>query len=211
MQTFPVPVLIGSVRPDISIESKEYADRWVNSFPRCSPPAAGNLWLVYKWEDSSFRTVRKFPELPQIIDGFDYFRKDARDSKRWRFIRKIIRCALESIDYLHSAGLCHNSISSECLWLTTSMQQEIDKLAIVVTDLGACLNSDELGPYERKAALNDFYQLAFVFLELIVSSFNDDNFGAQLVRSQLSKSDLETTTARCNNFHCNCCVFTCTE
>lgn len=45
----------------------------------------------------------------------------------------------------------------------------------------------------RQAVLEDMYQLGFVFLELIVSSFNDDNAGSQIARYRGSKNMYSAT------------------
>ncbi|KAJ1398789.1 hypothetical protein B484DRAFT_458435 [Ochromonadaceae sp. CCMP2298] len=183
----PFPLLLGSLRPDSSIESIVYREEWAKRFPRSPPPEAGNLWLVFKWDEASFRTFQRFPPLPQVVEGLDYFRKDARDDKRWRFVRKMMRKGLESVDYLHRTGYVHNSLSSESLWLTSTNQQEIQKVAVKITDLGLAQRFADLGPFAREAAAEDLYQLGLIFLQLVVSSFNDDNVGAQIARKQLSE------------------------
>ena len=47
-----------------------------------------------------------------VVEGIDYFIKKNRDSKRWKFIRKLMRKGLESLDHLHRTGYCHNAINS---------------------------------------------------------------------------------------------------
>jgi len=188
----PFPTLLGSLRPDTSIESPTYRRQWAKRFPRSAPPTAGNLWLVFKWDEATFRAVKRYPPLPQIVEGLDYFRKDARDTKRWRFMRKIMRKALEAVDYLHRSGFCHNAVSAESLWLTTTNQLEIDALSVKFTDLGVSQRFADLGPYAREAAVEDLYQLGLVLLELVVSSFNDDSVGAQIARTRLTGQESGT-------------------
>lgn len=183
----PFPVLLGSLRPDARIEDYEFRKQWKQRFPRVAPPQKGNLWLVFQWDKTTFRTMKRYPPLPQIVEGLDYFNKDMRDKKRWRFVRKIMRKGLESLDYIHRSGFCHNSISSDSLWLTTTNQVEISDLAIKITDLGSAQRLVDLGPYGREGVMEDLYQLGFAFLELVISSFNDDNIGAQIARARLSK------------------------
>eukprot|EP01038_Epipyxis_sp_PR26KG_P016474 gene16474-22473_t len=182
----PFPVLIGSLKTDERIETQEFKMQWAQRFPRIKPPEANNLWLIYKWDDTSFRTVRKYPPLPQIIEGLDYFRKEQRLNKRWKFIRKILRKGLEALDFIHKSGYCHNAINSESIWLSTTNQQEIDNLFVQITDLGACQKFSELGPYAKESMVEDLYQLGFVFLELVLASFSDDNFGAQITRTMMT-------------------------
>jgi hypothetical protein len=128
-----------------------------------------------------------FPSLPQVVEGLDYFRKDQRTLKRWRFIRRIMRSSLEMIDFFHRNGYAHNAVSSESMWMTTTNQQEIDQLKVIITDLGACQRFVDLGPIARDCAMEDMYQLGFVFLELILASFSDDSTGAQMARAKIGE------------------------
>lgn len=179
------PTLLGSLTTDERIEDYDFQVNWRKRFPVSRPPAAGNFWIIYQWNDSSFKQLRRFPPLPQIVEGLDYFSKSNRLEKRWRFIRKIMRRCLESLDSLHKSGYCHNTLTSECIWLTTTNQQEIDKLHVVLTELGSCEKISDLGPYAKAASTKDLYNLGLIFLELIVSSFCDDNLGAQKTRAVL--------------------------
>lgn len=182
------PLLLGSLRTDGTVNSGNFLAKWNKRMPRVQAPDVGHLWLLFLWDESSFRNIRRFPSLPQIVEGFDYFRPRQREVKRWRFIRKIVQRSLEAVDYLHRCGYCHNSINSESLWLTTSNQQEINNLYIKLTDLGVSQKFTELGPQVAKEGVaEDLYQLGFVFLELIISSFCEDNLGAQIARSKLGK------------------------
>lgn len=194
----PFPVLLGTLRPDSTIELPEFRSKWLKQFPRTPPPEAGNLWLIYMWDESTFRALRRYAPLPQVLEGYDYFDKNSRDDKRWRFIRKIMRRSLEAVDFLHRCGFAHNAISSESLWLTTTNQLAIRDLSAKLTDLGVCQRFTDLGPFGREAAMEDFYQLGFVFIELVVSSFCDDNTGAQIAREMLSKVHLRFF---------ECCIF----
>jgi serine/threonine protein kinase len=185
----PFAALVGNLVPDERIEEFQFRAQWLQRFPRTKPPEKGNLWLVFQWDESSFRTVKKFPGLPQVVEGLDYFRKDRRDCKRWRFVRKVMRCGLEAVEFLHQAGFCHNAINSDTLWLTTSDQLRIDQLLVQVTDLGACQRLADLGPLAREAVLEDLYQLGLVYLELVIASFSEDNKGAQIARTRISHSE----------------------
>lgn len=136
---FPFPNLIGSVRiKSIDIDNSIFKTKWIKQFPNLKLPIEGNLWLLYEWDEFSFRSMKRYPLLPQIIEGLDYFNKNNRDMKRWKFIRKIIKKSLESLDFLHMIGYCHNAITSECLWLSTTNQLEINSLNVKITDLGKC-------------------------------------------------------------------------
>lgn len=191
----PFPILIGSLKSDASIESVEFRRMWRSKFPRTVLPEVGNLWTVFKWEEAcSFNSMRRYPALPQVIEGLDYFNKGVRVTKRWKFVRKSLRHSLESIDFIHSNGYCHNAVNIQSMWMTTTNQLQYNNLSIQIADLGSCqrladLDYDTSPPSSsiainaRKATLEDFYQLAFVFLEFIMASFIDDNgSGARYVR-----------------------------
>ena len=33
--------------------------------------AIGSLWLVFRWDEFTFRSLKRYPPLPQIIEGSD--------------------------------------------------------------------------------------------------------------------------------------------
>ena len=101
---FPSPRLLGSLRTDERVEEEKFRQRWAAKFPRVEPPEHGNLWLTFEWDESTFRTFRRFAPLPQVVAGMDYFRKDRRLAKRWAFVRKSMRGALEAVEFLHRTG-----------------------------------------------------------------------------------------------------------
>lgn len=182
----PVPILLGSLRTDERISDPSFRRRWMKLFPKAPPPGEGNLWLVFRWDESTFRTLRTFPNLPQIIEGLDYFNKASRTNKRWRFIRKILRKSLEALDYIHRSGYTHNALSSDSMWLTTTDQLQIRSLDVRITDLGSSQKVSELGPYARTQIMEDLYQLGFIFLTLIIACFCDrNNDGAMEARAIL--------------------------
>jgi serine/threonine protein kinase len=189
-----VPKLLGSLKTDERIENLEFRARWSNKFQRSKPPEKGCLWLIFDWDEASFKSFKYFAPLPQVVEGFDYFRPTERLNKRWNFIRKIFKKTLESLDFLHRNSLCHNAISGDSIWLSTTNQIEIEKLYVKITDLGSTQKfseyrsslSDARSSDARNAALEDLYQLGFVFLELIINSFCDDNIGARKIRAKLA-------------------------
>lgn len=96
-----------------------------------------------------------------------------------------MRRSLEALEILHRSGYSHNALSTESMWLTSTNQQNINTVSVKLADLGSCQKLDELGPAAKEAVFEDLYQLGFIFLELIISSFSDDNLGAQYARSLL--------------------------
>mmetsp|Transcript_3131 Transcript_3131/g.2780 ORF Transcript_3131/g.2780 Transcript_3131/m.2780 type:complete len:423 (-) Transcript_3131:93-1361(-) len=180
--TPPFPRLIGSMYSDETIESMEFRQKWRRRFPGVKPPESDNLWLFFEWDEHTFRTMRSFAPLPQVIEGLDYFNKINRINKRWLFMKKVLRKCLESVDFLHTSGYCHNAISIQSLWMSTTIQQQINNIKIQITDLGACRKLSDDMLYARAEMIEDYYQLAFVFLEFVISSFCDDNMGARKAR-----------------------------
>lgn len=182
----PIPIIFGSLRTDERILDSNFRRRWMKMFPKSPPPMEGNLWLLFRWDESTFRTFKSYPELPQVIEGLDYFIKKNRVDKRWKFIRKIIRKSLESLDYIHKCGYVHNALSSDSIWLTTTDQLEYTALDVRITDLGSTQKIGELGPYARTQIMEDLYQLGLIILQLVVASFCDrNNQGARQARALL--------------------------
>ena len=188
----PVPTVIGSLRTDSRIEDPAFQKMWRTQFPGVGPPRAGNIWLIYQWDNSSFKSMRSFPSLPQVVDGTDYFSPKRRARKRWRFLRMAFFRSLEACDFLHRSGCSHNSLNSDSLWLSTTNEREVDQLRVSLTDLGtSTFLKEELGPQAKVAIFEDFYVLGFCFLELTLASFCDDFRGANQARKKFQKIYLE--------------------
>jgi len=68
--TPPFPLLLGHLRPDERIESEEFRQLWMKRFPSVRPPQKGNLWLIFKWDDASFKSLKRFPPLPQVGSSY---------------------------------------------------------------------------------------------------------------------------------------------
>ena len=170
----PFPTLLGHLRTDERVLNPEFRARWAKSFPRSKAPDAGNLWLLFEWDATAFKTARSYPPLPQVVEGLDYFRRETRQKKRWAFVRRLMRKALLSLDFVHRSGFCHNAVSSDSVWLTTTDQLLTRQLDVRLTDLGGAQRLSDLGPYARQGVAEDLYQLGFVFLELIAASMAED-------------------------------------
>lgn len=194
----PVPLVIGSLRTDSRIEDSGFQTLWRSNFPGIKPPQAGNIWLIYSWDQSSFKSLRSYPPLPQIVDAGDYFSPQKRAAKRWRFVRMIIFRTLEACDFVHRSGVSHNTLNSDSIWLTTTNEQDIDKAYVVITDLGASLSlKGDLGPMGKDALFEDFYVLSFILLELVLASFTEEPFkGARQAREILKASLADAKKAK---------------
>ena len=186
----PLPTVLGSLLTDDRIEDPDFQEVWRSQFPGVRPPNAGNIWLIYQWDESSFNSIRSFPPLPQVVDGADYFSPKRRARKRWKFIRKVFFRSLEACDFLHRAGCSHNSINSDSLWLTTTNELELEQLYVSITDLGTStfLKEELQGSQGKVAIFEDFYVLGFCFLELALASFTDDFRGANHVRKKFGEA-----------------------
>ena len=136
----PVPLVIGSLKTDMRIEDANFKDLWRRNFPKVRPPQAGNIWLIYSWDQFSFKSLRSYPPLPQIVEPGDYFSPRKRAEKRWRFVRMIMFRTLEVVDFLHRTGVSHNTLNSDSVWLSTTNEQDLTQVHTIVTDLGASLS-----------------------------------------------------------------------
>ena len=180
------PTLLGTLTTTPYVESMAFREAWAKRFSiAVRPPKAGYMWLVFDWDECAFNTLRVYPRCPQYVAGFDYFRADVRMNKRWAFVRRTMERCLQALQSLHRGGYCHNALLSESLWMSTFNQLEFNKLYVRVTDLGASQSLSRLGPGARDAVVEDLYQLGFIFLELIVASFSEDNSGARSARALL--------------------------
>lgn len=186
----PFPILLGYVRPNENVASQEYQKEWSRRFPRLLPPIPYTLWLVYLYDSATLKAFRTFPYVPQVVEGLDIFKPDQREDKRWRFVRRLLRCALGGVGFLHASGLCHNALSADTLWMSTMNQPEIDSLSVKVLDLSAAQTADDLGAEGlREGVVEDIYSLGLVFLELVLTSFSEDTSGAEEARRKLKPKD----------------------
>jgi hypothetical protein len=96
-----------------------------------------------------------------------------------------MRKILAAIDFVHRSGFCHNSISSDSIWLTTTNQDNIATLDVRLTDLGAAQRLADLDRYAREGVVEDLYQIGFVFLELVTASMSEDAGEQAAIRARL--------------------------
>jgi hypothetical protein len=120
----PFSTLLGQLRTDERIDNVDFKTRWSQRFPRSAPPVAGNLWLIFAWDEATLRSLKTYPSLPQANEppmaGFLGYLTSAIGSKRgstsigssrgWAFLRLVMRSSLEALDFLHRSGFCHNSV-----------------------------------------------------------------------------------------------------
>lgn len=70
MITAPVELarMLGHMRSDMAFESEQFRAQWAQQLPNTPPPAAGNLWLVFRWQ--GLQTVSgpsEDPDHPLIV------------------------------------------------------------------------------------------------------------------------------------------------
>ena len=67
----------------------------LQSFPRVKSPSKGNLWLIFRWDESTFKSLKSYPLVPQIVEVGEFLNKGTRNNRRWQFVRKIMlkRCS----------------------------------------------------------------------------------------------------------------------
>lgn len=187
----PVATLIGNFVADDSFSSRSFADQWARRFPM-SPkaPAPGSPWLVYRWEGNL--TAAQFPTSPRNDSPggrlFDrLFPRDA-DRRRESFLVVLILKSLQALQYLHSAGIVHRSLSSNSLLLNTVEERLASSLEVKIRDFGFAKSlseivtmSDELSKANKAGATSpsdisayflsgDIYDMGYSFCELIFSS-----------------------------------------
>ena len=184
--TPPFPTLLGYLKTDKRIEDPIFKERWMERFPRISPPREGNLWLIFRWDESTFKSLKSFPKLPQIVEINEYMNKKTRDKKRWKFVRKTMLETLKAVRYFHRNGYCHNSIFAESIWMSTTNQAEVDTLKVKLVDLGTAQAFSDLGKLSRQAAMEDLYNVGLVFIQFVINSFVDDTTGAMKARAKIS-------------------------
>jgi len=172
----PVPQLLGILKVDDRVEDSQFQSQWSRKFPRLQLPQKGFMVLVYNWDSATFRTLSRFPKLPQIIQGFEYFSEERRIKRRYNFISKMIQKILIVISKIHNSGYCHGALTSESIWLTTSNQLEIDQLDVQVADWSNSIALKSVGPDARLLIHEDIYQLGFLLLEIIFASFANDEY-----------------------------------
>ena len=196
--TPPFPCLVGSLTTDDRIENEEFRMSWKKKFPRTRPPAEGNLWLVYDWDEYAFKSMKRYFTAPQVIGTLDYFNKDKRLLNRWKFICLIMQRTLEALSFFHqNRCYVYSYINSDLIWLSTIDQTKSDELDVKITDLGLSqkFDTDEVDDpaFLYQCGLEDLYQLGFIFLELTVNSMSDDVVGAQVARLKLNKKESDIT------------------
>ena len=184
------PIYVGSLRTTKEIERYDYQSKWVSKFPFTKPPERGHMWVLYLWDEASYKNLRYYPLIPQTIDLRDYFRPKVLLLKKRNFILKVMQRSLQALNYLHRSGYSHNAVLTPSIWLSTFNDKDVDELYVKLTDLGATQrfpSAEEKGKYIQE----DLYQLGFVFLELIASSFSDNNLGARTARRAIAKQSKE--------------------
>ena len=193
----PFSTLLGQLRTDERIDNAEFKTRWSQRFPRSAPPVAGNLWLIFNWDEATLRSLKTYPALPQANDpplaGFLGLLTSAigsgskrgsgsnggSSSRGWAFLRLVMRSSLEALDFLHRSGFCHNSVSAESMWLTTTNNLDVDVergrgVSVRLTDLGSAQRLKALGPTDaRNAVFEDYYMCGLVLLETIVATLSE--------------------------------------
>ena len=172
----PVPQLLGILKVDNRVDDPQFQTQWFRKFPRLQVPQENFMVLVYNWDEATFRTLSRFPKLPQIIQGFEYFSDERRIKRRYNFIIKMIQKILLVISKIHNSGYCHGALTSESIWLTTSNQLEIDQLDVQIADWSNSIALKSVGPYARLLINEDIYQFGFLLLEIIFASFTNDDY-----------------------------------
>jgi serine/threonine protein kinase len=187
----PVATLLGSFVADASFGSESFAESWARNFPR-SPqaPRPGSPWLVFRYEGNL--TAARFPSSPRgdspggrLVDRL--FPQSAF-RRRVAYLVQLMRKSLLALEYLHTAGLVHRSLSGHSLLVNTVEDRLASSLEVKIRDFGFAKSvsdllttSDELAKARRAGAetpaeisayfmSGDIYDLGYAFCELIFGS-----------------------------------------
>lgn len=175
-QRFPgmepsVPVVLGAIRPD-GTAIKLLAPQWTKSFSGVPSPYDGELWVLYQWELSTFKSLRNFPDFPQQNKGFAFGNDHTiYNRRRWRFVCRLITLSLNAVDFIHDSGFCHNALSLDAIWISTLSQTEENALHIKVSEFTLAQRLSDSETQAEKSKAEDFYQLGLVFLTLLIACF----------------------------------------
>lgn len=190
----PVATLLGSFMADESFNQMEFAARWAQRFP-ISPkaPRPGSPWLVFRYEGNL--TAAQFPSSPRSDSAgglfFDKLFPRGRARRTEEYLIQLMRKSLSALQYLHTAGIAHRSLSSHSLLVNTLEDRLASNLEVKLRDLGFAksvsklLSSDELEKARKVGAetpseitsfflCGDVYDLGYAFCELIFGSLVTD-------------------------------------
>ena len=176
--------LLGHMQSDSSFDSAVFRDNWSRSIPSTPPPASGNLWLVFRWE--GLATVGAFPRVPQPRPWLDLTGGRQMRDARAKYLMVLTGRCLQVLAYLHGKGVVHRSLGPSSLLLSTSQQDEAERLTVRLIDLGFAASASSLPQEEVEnamrrgassplavlpmLALNDLHGLGYVLLELFLAS-----------------------------------------
>ena len=176
--------LLGHMQSDSSFDSAVFRDNWSRSIPSTPPPASGNLWLVFRWE--GLATVGAFPRVPQPRPWLDLTGGRQMRDARAKYLMVLTGRCLQVLAYLHGKGVVHRSLGPSSLLLSTSQQDEAERLTVSLIDLGFAASASSLPQEEVEnamrrgassplavlpmLALNDLHGLGYVLLELFLAS-----------------------------------------
>ena len=178
-----VNTLLGSLRTDRLFETDAFRQEWSRALPNTPPPAAGELWLIFRWE--GLATVAGFPRAPQQRAWWDLDGRAARAARK-KFLKVLAARALQVIGWLHGNGVVHRSLGSSSLILSTYDQEAPAQLFLKAIDLGFASSASLLPSTEVATAMSrgasgpldvipflardDLHQLAYVLLEVFLAS-----------------------------------------
>jgi serine/threonine protein kinase len=221
----PVATLLGSFLADEAFGQMEFAARWAQQFPR-SPkaPQPGSPWLVFRYEGNL--TAAQFPGSPRNDSAgglfFDRLFPRGRIRRTEDYLVQLLRKSLLALQYLHSAGIAHRSLSSHSLLVNTLEDRLGSSLQVKLRDLGFAksvsklLSSDELDKARKAGAetpteitsyffCGDIYDLGYAFCELIFGSLVSDTEGELPDASQdrfktLFEDTFDLSADRCREY-----------
>ncbi|GAQ79448.1 hypothetical protein KFL_000300460 [Klebsormidium nitens] len=92
------------------------------------------LWLVFEFEGMC--TMEDFPGIEQPPNVVDFFRRGAAQERLTRFVKAVIRGAVEAMAFCHVRGVVHNAIAGSCFLLSTYEAKDWDKVRVKLSNFG---------------------------------------------------------------------------
>jgi hypothetical protein len=197
--------LLGHLRTDRSFESATFREEWSRALPSTPPPGAGELWLIFRWEGLS--TVAGFARAAQEKAWWDFDGRLALAARK-KFLKVVTARTLQVVNWLHTNGVVHRSLGSSSLILSTYDQTLPARLYIKAIDLGFASSASLLPAEDISQTLSrgatgplniipflardDLHALAYVLLELILTSSRSPYGGADSQGGTGRPTDLQS-------------------
>lgn len=131
----PFVSLVGAIEGDAAFDDARFLAKWRQAFREIDPPRASNLWLVFRWEGFG-NTLARFPTAPQDWSAFDTLAPRSKLTRSHRYVRSVMKQALEAIAFAHEAGVAHRSVGANSIILSTLDEKRHKQVLVKLGDWG---------------------------------------------------------------------------